>query len=76
MLYAVSLFYRRSTPVNRSLQTSQLVEGSGQYGVESYGASLPALVMEALTFADSKLHFGLSYCCNILILMHQGKFAH
>ncbi|KAK3877177.1 hypothetical protein Pcinc_018094 [Petrolisthes cinctipes] len=42
----------RSTPVNRSLQTSQLVEGSGQYGVESYGVSLPALVMEALTFAD------------------------
>lgn len=48
--------------MNRSLQTSQLVEGSGQYGVESYGASLPALVMEALTFADSKLHFGLAKC--------------
>ncbi|KAK8723506.1 hypothetical protein OTU49_011745, partial [Cherax quadricarinatus] len=42
----------RSTSMNRSLQTSQLLEGSGQYSLESYGVSLPALVMEALTFAD------------------------
>ncbi|KAB7507994.1 Nuclear pore complex protein, partial [Armadillidium nasatum] len=43
----------RSTPLNRSLQTSQIVEsGSGQYNIESYGSSLPALVMEVLKFAD------------------------
>ncbi|XP_050690235.1 nuclear pore complex protein Nup133-like isoform X2 [Eriocheir sinensis] len=42
----------RSTPLNRSLQTSQLVETSGQYAMESYGSSLPTLVMEALNFAD------------------------
>ena len=45
----------RTTPLNRSLQTSQLLEGSGQYSLESYGASLPTLVHEALTFADRKL---------------------
>ncbi|MCL4143574.1 UNVERIFIED_CONTAM: hypothetical protein GTU68_053297 [Idotea baltica] len=43
----------RTTPLNRSLQTSQIVEsGTGQYNVKSYGSSLPALVLEALTFAD------------------------
>ncbi|CAL4189009.1 unnamed protein product, partial [Meganyctiphanes norvegica] len=45
----------RSTPMNRSHQTSQLMEGSGQYTLESYGSSLPALIMEALTFADRNI---------------------
>lgn len=45
----------RSTPLNRSHQTSQLMEGSGQYTLESYGSSLPALIMEALTFADRNI---------------------
>lgn len=50
--------------LNRSLQTSQLLEGSGQYSLESYGASLPALVMEALTFADRNVEMSavLSQC--------------
>ncbi|XP_037787648.1 nuclear pore complex protein Nup133-like [Penaeus monodon] len=54
----------RSTPLNRSLQASQLMEGSGQYTLESYGASLPALVMEALTFADRNVEMSavLSQC--------------
>ncbi|KAG7173289.1 Nuclear pore complex protein Nup133-like, partial [Homarus americanus] len=54
----------RSTPLNRSLQTSQLLEGSGQYSLESYGASLPALVMEALTFVDRNVEMSavLSQC--------------
>ncbi|MPC16889.1 hypothetical protein E2C01_009727 [Portunus trituberculatus] len=42
----------RSTPLNRSLQTSQLLESAGQYTMEFYGSSLPTLVKEALTFAD------------------------
>ncbi|XP_076054579.1 nuclear pore complex protein Nup133 isoform X2 [Oratosquilla oratoria] len=42
----------RTTPLNRSFQGSQLIEGSGQYHMESYGSSLPALVMEVLAYAD------------------------
>ncbi|XP_063850979.1 nuclear pore complex protein Nup133-like isoform X1 [Scylla paramamosain] len=42
----------RSTPLNRSLHTSQLLEAAGQYTMEFYGSSLPTLVKEALTFAD------------------------
>lgn len=54
----------RTTPLNRSLQTSQLIEGSGQYSLESYGASLPTLVYEALTFADRNVEMSavLSPC--------------
>nr|XP_045599010.1 nuclear pore complex protein Nup133-like [Procambarus clarkii]XP_045599011.1 nuclear pore complex protein Nup133-like [Procambarus clarkii] len=55
----------RSTSMNRSLQTSQLLEGSGQYSLESYGASLPALVMEALTFAERNIEISA-------VLSHEG----
>ncbi|KAK7083096.1 hypothetical protein SK128_015202 [Halocaridina rubra] len=55
---------KRTTPLNRSHQTSQLLEGSGQYTLESYGASLPTLVYEALTFADRNVEMSavLSPC--------------
>lgn len=54
----------RTTPLNRSLQASQLIEGSGQYSLDSYGASLPTLVYEALTFADRNVEMSavLSPC--------------
>lgn len=52
MYHAIISLGRRSTPLNRSLQTSQLLEAAGQYTMEFYGSSLPTLVKEALTFVD------------------------
>ncbi|KAL5008238.1 hypothetical protein ScPMuIL_013819 [Solemya velum] len=40
------------TPGNRSLQTSQVLEETGQHRIESFGTPLPVLITEALTLAD------------------------
>ena len=48
--------FRSNTPLNRSLQTSVILEETQEHRVESFGTTLPVLITEALAVADGKTY--------------------